>query len=360
VAVADLIPFLEVLVAHQASDVHLKVGAVPHVRVDGRLVPMTGHSLTSADLDAIGDAVVPPHRRGELAEHGDIDFAIGVAGLGRFRVNVHRQRGSFGVVVRRVPPGVPAWSSLGLPDALLRLADTGQGLLLVTGPAASGRTTTAASLVEHVNASRVASIVTIEDPIEYLHRDQRSIVSQREVGADTSSFAAGVMRLSRHDADVVYLSDLPDAGTVRAAVTSASSGHLVIAVMPASSVTSAVARITDMFPDDQRGAGRQLLATSLAGVVNQRLLDRADGTSRTPVVELLVNTPRSAEAILHGRLDELATVMGEGQYHGMQTLQQDLVERVRTGAIQLRDALAVAPNPEELRATLTALANRYT
>jgi twitching motility protein PilT len=355
----DLHPFLEELVRQRASDLHLKVGAVAHVRIDGRLVALETPLLTASDLDAISDAVVPPNRAGELTDQGDIDFAIGVAGLGRFRVNVHRQRGSFGVVVRRVPPGVPPWANLGLPDAVARMADAPSGLLVISGPASSGRTTTAAAIVDHVNATRTASIVTIEDPIEYLHRDQRSMVTQREVGSDTPSFAVGIRRISRQDADVLYLSDLPDFETIASAMLAASSGHLVVAVIGTSSVSASIAQLIDAFPDGQRAAVAQMLASCLRGVVNQRLLDRSDGKSRIPVVELLVNTPRVGEIIQQRRIDELHHAMADGHYHGMQTLQQGLVERCRVGAVTLADALAVSPNPEELRATLTAMAHRY-
>ena len=274
---ADLGQYLHQLLEHRGSDLHLKVGAVAHVRVDGRLVPLVGASLTASDLEAIALSVIPPDRIGEFERCGDLDFAVGLGGVGRFRLNVHRQRGSYGIVVRCVPPGLPTWEQLGLPASIRRLAEHTAGLILIGGPAGSGRSTTAAMLVDQVNSSRAARVVTIENPIEVLHADKRSIISQREVGGDTPSFVEGLQRLLRQDCDVVYVSEVSDASTAAEVFTVAQSGRLVIAVVTATSVESAINRYVDFFPDLEQQVVRRDLASCLRGVSAQKLLERADG-----------------------------------------------------------------------------------
>lgn len=353
----DLNAYLDELVRHRASDLHLKVGAPAHLRLDGRLVPVPGPALTASDLDAITLATVPVHRHEDLAEHGEIDFALGVPGVGRFRVHVHRQRGSFGLVVRCVPPGVPSWDLLNLPQGVRRMADYPSGLVIIGSPAGSGRTTTAAALIDQINQTRGGSIVTIEDPIEFLHPDKSSLVTQREVGTDTPSFAEAMSRVNRVDADVVFLSDVPDGATAERVLAAATTGHLVIVTLAAPTVASAIARIVDFFPPQHQSITRQLLGSSLRGVACQRLMERTDGRGRIPAVEVLAGTARSAEIIAHpdNQRDSLERVMSEGHYHGMQTLDQALLGLCREAAINVRDALAVASSPEEFRTALQSI-----
>lgn len=353
----DLNAFLDEMVRHRASDLHLKVGAPAHLRLDGRLVPLPGASLTAADLDAITLAVVPVHRHEDLSEQGEIDFALGVAGVGRFRVHVHRQRGSFGLVVRGVPPGVPSWDLLNLPHGVRRMADYPSGLVIIGSPAGSGRTTTAAALIDQINQTRSGSIVTVEDPIEFLHPDKASIVTQREVGTDTPSFAEAMSRVNRVDADVVFLSDIPDGVTAERVLAAATTGHLVVATLAAPTVASAIARIVDFFPPQHQVVTRQMLGAALRGVACQRLMERADGRGRIPAVEVLAGTTRSAEIIAHpdNHRDSLERVMSEGQYHGMQTMDQALLALCRDASVNVRDALAVSSAPEEFRTALQSI-----
>jgi twitching motility protein PilT len=353
---ADLTPYLEELLRLRGSDLHLKVGAAPHVRVNGRLVPLPSAPLLASDLEAVTLAAVPPHRHRDLTDSGDIDFALGIAGLGRFRVHALRQRGSYGLVVRHVPPGIPAWDQLGLPDGVRRLAESTSGLIVLASPAGSGKTTTAASLLDYVNETRTASIATIEDPIEFLHRDKHSIVSQREVGSDTPSFAAAMASVGRLDADVILLSDLPDAPTVEAALAAASTGRLVLATMPTATVAATIARLIEMFPLAHRLVARQLLSLGLRGVVCQRLLERSDSAGRTPAVEILVSTPRSSELLASpdGSVADLERLMAEGHYYGMQTLDQSLIGLCRDGLVGVQEVLAAASSPEEMRTSLFA------
>jgi twitching motility protein PilT len=351
--VAELHHYLHQLLEHRASDLHLKVGTVAHLRVDGRLMPLIGGSLTAHDLDEMVEAVLPASKREILAGTGDTDFALSVSGIGRFRVNVHRQRGTYGVVVRCVPPGLPGWEQLGLPPAVRRLADVDSGLILVAGPAGSGRSTTAAMLVDQVNSSRSTSIVTVERPIEVLHPDKRSLVSQREVGEDTTTFADGISRVLRQDCDVLFVSEIPDVPTASALLYAATSGRLVITVIPASTVLDAVSAFIEMFPEAERPAVRRALAACLRGVSVQHLVERNDGRGRVPAVEVLVGTSRVAEVLAAGGpLDGLDKVINEGQYHGMQPMQQSLYDLAVENVVSVQSALRLAISPEDLRIAL--------
>ncbi|MGE3324797.1 MAG: type IV pilus twitching motility protein PilT [Acidimicrobiia bacterium] len=351
---ADLHHYLHQLLEHRGSDLHLKVGAVPHVRVDGKLTPLLGNPLSIGDLEAMVDATLPDARRVELDRFGDTDFAISVNGVGRFRVNVHRQRGSYGVVVRCVPPGLPSWDQLGLPVSIRRLVETTSGLVLIAGPAGSGRSTTAAMLLDHVNATRAASIVTFEHPIEVLHPDKRSLVSQREVGADTPGFAEGIMRVIRQDCDVLYVSDVADAAVANGLLVAATSGRLVIAVVTAVSVVNAVSGFLDLFPEADRPVVRRSLGGCLRGVSVQHLVDRTDGRGRVPAVEVMVGTSRVSEVMLEPTkaLEQLDRVISEGTYNGMQPMQQSLYELCVENMVSIADALRLASAPEDLRIAL--------
>ena len=339
----------------RGSDLHLKPGAVPHVRVDGQLratpfeVPPTGmvESLAADILDAT--------RQNDLATTGEASSGFAINGLGRFRVAIHRQRGSLAMVVRRVPPEIPDLDELGLPPQVERFTDEERGLLLVTGPPGSGKTTTVAAMLDRINHQRSCHILTVEDPIEVLHSDDQAIVTQREVGSDTASYASAVRSGLRQDADVIFVGELLDADTARAALTAAEVGHLVISTMRASSVADSITRLIDLFPAAEQAQARQSLVATLRGVISQRLLERADGRGRTPAVEILTGTSKVIDCVADPiRVHELEQVLTEGTYHGMQTLQQALVELVKDGMISLQDALAASTRPEDLRIALTS------
>ncbi|HZQ83615.1 MAG TPA: PilT/PilU family type 4a pilus ATPase, partial [Acidimicrobiales bacterium] len=285
-----------------------------------------------------------------------VDFAHSVPGLGRFRVRAYRQRGSVGLVFRRVPPGIPSFETLGLPAVVRRMAEEDRGLLLVTGPTGSGKTSTVASMIDHINESRQCNIVTIEDPIEVLHVDKQAIVSQREVGTDTHDYAQAMSRVTGHDPDVIMVGELRDPDTVWAALTAAENGHLVISTMRTTNVTETLARIVDFFPPFQQRQARMTLASALRGVVSQRLLERADGRGRVPAVEVLVSTNRVFDRIADPDApgDTLEEIIAEGEYHGMQTFDQGLLHLYAAGLISLRDALAAATHIDEFRIALKA------
>ena len=344
----DLNELLRHLMEQRGSDLHVKVGSVPYVRVDGRLVPTPFDKASPADTEAIAAEVMSPTRAEELAQRHETDFAHSISGLGRFRVNVFRQRGSVGVVFRRVLPGTPSFEDLGLPPSVSRLVDEKRGLVLITGPAGSGKTTTVAAMIDHINETRAAAIITIEDPIEVLHADKRSIVSQREIGTDTPGFAEAMARVLRQDPDVIFIGELRDPETVWAALSAAETGHLVVSTMHTTSATETIARVVDFFPPFQQKQARLTLASALAGVVSQRLLDRADGRGRVPAVEVLVSTSRIFDRIVNPDAGEsLDAIIAEGEYYGMQTFDQSLFSLVKNGLISVRDATSVASDPTE-------------
>lgn len=347
---------LSELVRHDGSDLHLKVGAPPHLRVQGRLLRLSTAPLSGADVAAVVAAIVPERRLLQLEELGAVDQALSITGVGRFRVTVHRQRGSYGLVARRVPVSLPSLDALGLPAAALRLADERSGIVLVAGPAGSGRSTTSAVLIDRINRSRAVSVVTIEDPIEVLHADREAIVSQQEVGFDVPSFAIGAQRALRLGADVLVIGSVPDGETAAAVLDAGSTGQLVIATIAAGSAHDAIARLIDRLTPTQQVLGRQLLGASLRGVVCQRLVERADGRGRVPAVEVLVGTPRVVEAIadVGNTRARIAQAIGEGEYHGMQSTDQALCELVRRGLVTPATAMANAADGENLRITLRA------
>jgi twitching motility protein PilT len=301
----------------------------------------------------LAEEVVPAHRAADLDQRGEVDFALSVSGVGRFRVHVYRQRGSLALVFRRVMQGIPTWDQLGLPAVIERVTTEGRGLVLVTGPAGCGKTTTMNALIDHINENRAAHIITIENPVEYLHADKQSIISQRELGTDTFDVADALRTALRQGPDVLVVSDVQDLETLEAVLAAASTGHLVLATVPTASAAETIAWLIDFYPQHQHKQARHLLASALRAVISQRLLERADGKGRTAAVEILVNTPKVYECIADAdRAPALERVVAEGEYHGMQSFDQALFSLYKDGLVSLRDALAVATQPEDLRIAL--------
>ncbi len=346
----DLAQLLAHLADRRGSDLIVKVGSAPHVRVDGHLQATELDPMASADIEALVGELLSVQKAEELIERGEADVAHGVAGVGRFRINVFRQRGSLSLAVRRVVPGAPAIADLNLPAAVEKLASEDAGLVVIAGPAASGKTTTVAAFLDHVNATRSRHIVTLEDPIEVLLSDKQSLVSQREIGSDFHSMSEALRRVGRQNADVIFVSDIDDAATVEGVVSEALSGRLVVVSMPALSAAETVTRLVDFYPPHLQRQARYSISQVLGGVVNQRLLDRADGRGRVPAVEVLVGTQKVCEAIAAGA-DEatIEALMREGEYSGMQTFDQALLGLYQDTVIGVREAVSAATRPEDLR-----------
>ena len=341
---------LRKLVTTGGSDLHLKVGSPPAYRIDGQLQPSELDPLTATDTEELLRQLLPDRIKADVEEISDIDFAYGRPEVGRFRINAYRQRGSVNIVVRSVVPTLSTLAELGLPASATSALDEADGLIIVTGPTGSGKTTTCAAMIDQINSSRRVSIITIEDPIEVLHKDKMSIISQREVGVDTPSFKAGMESVMRQDPDVIYVGELRDSETIEAALVAAESGHLVISTMYTLDAIETLRRILDSFPEYLERRTRQMLATTLRSIVSQRLIPKADGEGRTLCIELLVNTEAVSERlVVQGRIDEIAEIMNEGAFYGMQTMDQAIREKYETGEIGLTDALANVVSPLDFK-----------
>jgi twitching motility protein PilT len=349
----DLNELLRYTVEQRGSDLHIKVGSKPHVRVDGHLLIAPYDIVGPADAERMAFGILPRDRADEFEASAEADFALSVAGLGRFRVNVFRQRGSVGLVLRRVLPGTPSFESLGLPPVVRRLAEEPRGMVLVTGPTGSGKTTTIASMIDHINETKAVNIVTVEDPIEVLHNDKLAIVNQREIGTDTLDYASAMKRVLRQDPDVIFIGEMRDPETVWAALSAAETGHMVLSTLHTTNATETVNRIVDFFPPFQQKQVRLTLASSLRGVISQRLLERADGRGRIPAIEVMVMTGRVFDRIVEPDSNEsIEEVIADGEYYGMQTFDQSLFNLFKNGLVSLRDAMASASHPHDFRILL--------
>ncbi len=352
----NLDDYLRFTTEHNGSDLHLKAGGPAFVRVDGDLKPINAlPPLSAKDTESFARQIMDERTAKQFLATGEADFAHSVAGLGRFRVNAFRQRGSIGMVMRRVQAEIPKFTELGLPPAVRVLAEEHRGLVLVTGPTGSGKTTTTAAMLGHVNATRRCHIVTIEDPIEVLHRDAMAIIDQREIGVDTADFQTAMKAVSRQDPDVIFIGEMRDLETVTAALQAAETGHMVISTLHTTDARETVNRIVDMFPKEQQNQARLSLAGSLKGIVCQRLVPRSTGEGRIAVVEVLVMTSRIQEFVLDpNELHMIEDAIAEGEYYGMQTFDQHLLKLYEAGEVTLEDALHTATNQHDFRVSLRA------
>jgi twitching motility protein PilT len=352
----DLAHALRHLVEHGGSDLHLKVPAAPVARIDGELHPVPGADpMTEADTErALREMLQDPAKLEELAAEGETDFSYAIPGLARFRVSAFRQRGAISIVCRAIPFDVKPFAELGLPDVVRELAEEPRGIVLLTGTTGSGKSTTLAAMIDHVNATMARHIVTIEDPIEFLHRDKRSVINQREVGTDTGSFARALRRVLRQDPDIILIGEMRDEETVRTALSAAETGHLVLSTLHTVDAAETINRIIDFFPPHHHGQVRSMLAGTVRGIVSQRLVPAIDG-GRVAAVEVLRMTGRIRDAILDpeqtGRLSEF---VAEGAYYGMQTFDQALYAHFSAGRVAREDALAVASSPQDFKLLLAA------
>jgi twitching motility protein PilT len=345
---------LHMLTELDGSDLHVKAGAPPRIRVDGSLGALENEPrFTAEDTKALVDAILPAQLRHIFEDQHEADFAYSVPGLGRFRVNAFLQRGSVALAIRRVRTHADGIEELGLPDVVRRLADEQRGLVLVTGPTGSGKTTTLAAMIDHINHTRSCHVITIEDPIEFLHKDDLAAVDQREVGFDTDTFTSAMRVILRQDPDVILIGEMRDQETIYTALTAAETGHLVFSTLHTTTATETVNRIVDMFPPHQQGQIRVSLAAALKGTVCQRLISRADGRGRIPAVEVMVVNGRVQQAILDPlQTSDIDQIMSDGDYYGMQTFDQALAQLIGKGTVSIRDAMQAASNPHDLKLLL--------
>ena len=354
---------LKIATGRGASDLHLKAGSYPMMRVHGNLVVASEQSrLETADTAAMADAIMDSEQHQRFTEARELDLAYSVSGLGRFRCNIFQQRGAVGMVIRVIPTVVPPMDKLGLPAALEQIAEEERGLVLVTGTTGSGKTTTLAAILDHINRSRPAHIMTIEDPIEYLHRDHRSVINQREVSSDARSFAQALRAALRQDPDVILVGEMRDAETVETALIAAETGHLVLSTLHTLDATETVSRIVTVFPPHQQRQIRLQLSSILKAVISQRLIPRASGQGRVAAVEVMISTPFIRECIAEkDKTHQIPTAIAAGtsQYR-MQTFDQSIFWLYEQGLVSYEDALRWASNIDEFKLKVQGIATTST
>ncbi len=343
---------------NKSSDLHLKVGNYPYIRVDGQLRPLSQYSrISSEDMLNMAFSIMTNRQKQKFKENTELDMAYGVAGLGRFRVNVFQQRGNVGMVLRVIPTKIRTLDELTLPQVLNKVCEEARGLVLVTGTTGSGKTTTLAAMVDHINSTLTDHIITIEDPIEFLHRDKKAFVNQREVEVDTPSFGLALRSALRQDPDVILVGEMRDLETIQTALLASETGHLVFSTLHTTDATETVQRIIAVFPPPEQKQIRLQLASSLKAVISQRLVRKADGIGRVPAVEVLVTTEYIRDCIINPektRLIHDAIAAGVSQY-AMQTFDQSLYDLYSQGLITLEEALVNSSNPDEFKLRIAGI-----
>lgn len=340
---------LEELIRKGGSDLHLKVGRPPMIRVAGELRETELGQLRPEDLRRTADTIMGEGQRAEFAEHKEIDFGFSVPGLGRFRTNIFQQRGTLGMAFRAIPFEVPSMDGLMIPAVLKEVALSPRGLVLVTGVTGSGKSTTLASMIRHINENRSVNIVSVEDPIEFLHRDHKAIISQREVGSDTHSFHDALRHVLRQDPDVIMLGEIRDRPSMETVLKAADTGHLVFSTLHTTDATQTIGRIISFFPPHQHAEIRATLATALRAIVSLRLIPRADGGGRVPAAEILINSAAISDRIRsQEETQSIPELIAEGRVqYGMQTFDQSLLDLYSRGHISYDWAMHYASNPSE-------------
>ena len=337
---------------NKASDLHLKVGNHPYVRVDGTLRPLKEYSrISSEDMVGMAFSMMTNRQKQKFKENAEMDMAHGVAGLGRFRVNIFQQRGNVGMVLRVIPTKIRTLEELYLPRVIEKICQESRGMILVTGTTGSGKTTTLAAMVDRINSTRTDHVITIEDPIEFLHRDKKGFVNQREVEVDTANFGGALRSALRQDPDVILVGEMRDLETIHTALLAAETGHLVLSTLHTLDATETIQRIIAVFPPPEQKQIRLLLASTLKAIVSQRLIRKSDGIGRVPAAEILIATEYIRDCIINPektRMIREAIASGVSQY-GMQTFDQSIYDLYTKGLIALEDALLYASNADEFR-----------
>jgi twitching motility protein PilT len=343
---------LEAMIQKGASDLHIKVDSSPRFRVHGELITPRGEKLSEEDVWGLLENVMDAKEKARFHEEQDLDILYFAPEIGRFRFNVSRQMRSTSVVIRHIPTTIPSIRELGLPPVIEELALLPRGLVLVTGTTGSGKSTTLASMVHHINISRKKTIVTIEDPVEFVHLDRRSVIRQRSLGIDVPSFARGVKYSLRQDPDVILIGEMRDSETISAALTAAETGHLVFSTLHTINGPQTIERILNSFSAGLISQVRMQLSQVLKGVVSQRLVRRRDNLGRVAALEILLGTPTVRKQILDGEITRLFSTIQQGNLEGMQTFNQALLSAHLAGLITLEDAMETSDNPDELKLQL--------
>ncbi len=341
---------LRQMVSLNASDLHLKVGNPPVYRVNGELSRSSMSKLTQDDIRELVRQLINDEQRDKLNETRELDLAYTLSGTARFRVNVFIQKGLVGVVARLIPIRIKTLAELGMPPILKELAERPRGLVLVTGPTGSGKSTTLAAMINHINETEAAHIMTIEDPVEFVHEDKKCIVNQREIGADSLSFSEALKHVLRQDPDVILVGEMRDLETISSAITAAETGHMVFATLHTTNAPQTIDRIIDVFPPHQQAQVRSQLGMTLEGVISQTLVPSAEGKGRACALEIMVATPAIRNLIREGKTFQLASAIQTGGSQSMQSLDQALFNLFKTGKISKEDALSRCSNIEAFNA----------
>ena len=347
---------LELATYKKASDLHISAGLPPVIRVDGRLIRVDQQVLSPDDVESLVFPMLSNEQRRRLEQEWELDFSYGVQGLSRFRVNIYKDKGSYAAAFRTINSVAPSFDTLGLPDIVKTVSDKPRGLVLVTGPTGSGKSTTLATMIDYINSTRAEHILTIEDPIEFVHKSKKSIIHQRELGQDTRSFSNALRSALREDPDVILVGEMRDLETIRLAITAAETGHLVFGTLHTSSASQTIDRIIDVFPEGQQQQVRIQLSTSLVAVLSQTLLPRLmpDGTKQGRVLaqEIMLVNPAIANLIREAKAAQIYSTIQTNQGSGMQTLEMALKDLYKQKMISLADAISKSSRPDELKRLL--------
>ncbi|MDI6699777.1 MAG: type IV pilus twitching motility protein PilT [bacterium] len=352
----ELKSLLEKMVKDGASDLHLKAGTPPILRIDGKLQILKEEPMSPDELKSIALKIMTKTQQEEFGKKKELDFAIGVAGLSRFRVNVYLQRGSVAIAMRTIPISAKSIDELNLPPVLKEMAERPRGMILTTGTTGSGKSTTLAAMIEYINENYSKNIITIEDPIEYLFRDKKSVISQREVGNDTNSYESALKHVLRQDPDIILMGEIRDVNTMDVAIKAADTGHLVLSTLHTLNASETINRILSFYPPHQQQHIRVLLATTLVGVVSLRLLPRIDGKGRVPATEVMINTPTIKEYLLDPiKTLLIPTAIEEGAMYQMHTFDQSIMNLYKSGIISYEEAIQSVTNVDEFKLKLRGI-----
>lgn len=339
---------LTATIEKKASDLHVTVGVPPMMRISGDMCPYGDLKLLAPDILKLVEEVLDEKQLKQLNETGDLDFSYSLEGLGRFRFNIYRQRGAYAFVARSIPFRVPELSELNLPPVISELTGLSKGLILVTGPTGSGKSTTLAAMINKINGERSEHIITLEDPIEFLHRHNKSIINQREIGYDSKSFTSALRASLRQDPDIILVGEMRDLDTISIAITAAETGHLVLSTLHTIGAAKTIDRIIDVFPPHQQPQIRVQLSTVLQAVISQQLIPKADGTGRVAAIEVMVATPAIRNLIREGKGPQIVSAIQTGAKFGMQSMDSSILGLLKKGIITEEDATTYAVDPEML------------